>query len=253
MHRNYPLLLTATIVPQTQYELNLKDSDKRYRQYIDNLIRLITTTDFTHFVFCENSNIWVKDQQMIDLLCIYYDKKIEFLSFQWDAEKTKLLTRAFGDQEIMEYAVQHSSILSDFEWFYKLTWRYWIKNINQIIKKWNTSKNVFMRWWLWKNTVHTCFFKVTKDYFNRHFAGKTDQLTRFENNSLERFYYYFVKQSWVNMSINWLHPVFSWERWAGGMMDESPLMQLKTKIFAKLWVYDIKTTPIITLKNKISD
>lgn len=248
MINNYPILLTATIVPQTQYELNLKDSNKRYHQYIDNLIRLIITTNFTHFVFCENSNTKVKDQKMLEWLCEYYGKKIEFLTFTWDEEKTKQLTRAFWDQEIMEYAVKNSSIMSEFEWFYKLTWRYWIKNINNIIEKRENQKNVFMRWGLWKNTIHTCFFKVTKSYFSEHFEWKADQLPRFENHSLERLYYYYVKQSWVNMTINWLHPIFSWERWAGWMMDESPIMKLKTKIFAKLWVYDINTTPVVKTK-----
>jgi len=80
--KELPILLTGTIVPQTHYELNLSDSEKRYYQYVDNLIRLITATDFTHFVFCENSNTGVRDQSMLELLCAYYGKHIEFLTFQ---------------------------------------------------------------------------------------------------------------------------------------------------------------------------
>lgn len=243
-----PLLLTWTIVPQTHYELNLKSAKKRYHQYVDNLIKLITMTNFTHFVFCENSNTWIKDQKMLEEICKYYWKHIEFLQFQWDGERTKQLTRAYGDQEIMEYAVNNSKILSEFEWFYKLTGRYWIKNCNEVISARSKSKNVFIRWWLWKNTVHTCFFKTTKSYFIEHFMGKWDQLPRFQNCSLERLYYRYIKQSGINMTINWTHPIFSWEWWAWWMMDESLLMTIKTKIFAKLWIYDIRTTPIVRLR-----
>lgn len=239
----FPILLTWNISPQEQSLLSLYDTEKRYRQYVDNLIRLVTGTDFAHFVFCENSNTWIKDHQMLEWLCHYYWKHIEFLQFQWDNEKTKQLTRAYGDQEIIEYAVMNSKILSEYEWFYKLTGRYWIKNCNEIIAARSNSKNVFIRWWLWKDTVHTCFFKTTKSYFIEHFMGKWDQLPRFENHSLERLYYRYIKQSGINMTIHWLHPLFSWERWSWWVMDESPLMQIKTKIFAKLWVYDIITTP----------
>lgn len=247
-NKTRPLLLTWNINPHQQNLLSLYNPSIRYRQYIDNLIKLITITNFTHFVFCENSNTWVKDQKMLELLCEYYGKKIEFLTFSWDEEKTKQLTRAFWDQEIMEYAVKNSTILSEFEWFYKLTWRYRIKNPNKIIQNRENQNNVFIRWWLWKDTIHTCFFKVTKSYFIEHFDWKADQLPRFENHSLERLYYYYVKQSWVNMTVNWIHPIFSWERGSWWVIDESPLMQLKTKIFAKLWVYDINTTPVVKTK-----
>lgn len=245
---NYPILLTATIKPQTTYELNLTDSNKRYHQYVDNLIRLITTTNFTQFVFCENSNTWIKHSKMLEELCSYHGKEIEILSFSWDSEKTKQLTRAFWDQEIMEYAVQHSHILAKSEWFYKLTGRYRIKNLNEVIEKRRESKNIFIRWGVGKDTVHTCFFKTTTSYFVEHFMWKADQLPRFENHSLERLYYRYIKQSGINMTIHKTHPIFSGERWAGGMMDESRLKQQKTKLFAQLWLYNIHTTPEVKLK-----
>lgn len=240
----FPLILTATIHPQTNYELNLTDSKKRYYQYIHNLIRLISLSDFQEFVFCENSLAGIADKEMIEKLCDFYGKKIEFISFKGNDELIKKYTRAYGDQEIMEYAVRHSQILKNHNWFYKLTWRYWIKNINEVIKAWSNKNNVFIRWWFGKNTVHTCFFKTTKSYFKEHFDGKYKQLEKFENYSLERLYYYYVKQSWINMTINSIHPEFSWEWGAGGFLDESFLMKIKTKIFAYLWVYDIKTTKI---------
>ena len=244
MKYTYPLLLTGNISPATQNLLVLYDKDKRYHQYIDNIIRFISTSDFTHFVFCENSNTKIKDQEMLELLCKYHNKHIEFLTFLGDQEKTQKLTRAYGDQEIMEYAIRNSKILAEYEGFYKITGRYRIKNINQVLKERENEKNVFIRVGLGKNTVHTCFFKTTKSYFETHFWGKWDQLWNFENHSLERMYYHYIKQSWINMTIHQTHPIFSGERWSGGVMDESPWMQKKTKLFAKLGIYDIITTKI---------
>lgn len=239
---NYPLLLTATIIPQTDYELVLKNSNKRYFQYIDNLVNLISKSNFSEFIFCENSLADITDKEMIESLCSFYWKKIEFLSFKWNDKLIKKYTRAYGDQEIIEYALDNSEILKNRKWFYKITWRYKVKNINEIVKTWELMETVFIKWWIWMKTVHTCFFKVSKEYFKWHFYWKYKQLENYPNNSLEYLYYDKIKQSWVNLNINNLHPVFSWEYWAGWIMDESKLMRLKTLIFSRLGIYNIKTT-----------
>lgn len=239
-----PLLLTGTITPQTNYELNLTNSKERYRQYIHNLVKLISLSNFSEFVFCENSWADIPDKDMIESLCDFYGKKIEFISFIGNSELTKKYTRAYWDQEIMEYALLHSKIIAEHEFFFKLTGRYWVENINDIIKAWSSRDTVFIKGGIGKKTVHTCFFKCSKAYFNSHFLWKYHQLENYPNHSLEYLYYDKIKQSWVNLSINHTHPIFSGEYGAGGRMDESWILKLKTKIFAYLWVYDIKTTPI---------
>lgn len=234
-----PLLLTWTVKPQTSYELNLTDPNKRYRQYILTLIKYITESEFDTFVFCENSNAELPHIQLVTDLCDLMWKRIEILQFTGDAEKIKELTRAFGDQEIMEYAVTNSSYIKEAWAFYKTTWRYRVKNINEVLNAWAQEKTVFVKWWLGKKTVHTAFFKTTIPFFNEHFMWKSPQLTRFENCSLERLYYRNVVQSGIPMRLHGVHPRFSGERWAGGILDESFIMSLKTTLFAKLGVYNI--------------
>ncbi|MDD3144498.1 MAG: hypothetical protein PHV23_00140 [Candidatus Gracilibacteria bacterium] len=238
----YPLLLTATIIPQTNYELKLTDTKKRYFQYINNLVNLISNSNFTEFIFCENSLEDIKDKDMLYKLCDFYGKKIEFLSFKGNEKLIQKYTRAYGDQEIIEYALDNSEILKRSKGFYKITGRYGVKNINNIIKSWENMENVFIKGGIGMETVHTCFFKVSKEYFKIHFYGKYKQLENYPNNSLEYLYYDKIKQSGVNMNINNLHPIFSGEYGAGGIMDESKLMRLKTLIFSRLGVYNIKTT-----------
>lgn len=238
-----PLLLTATINPQSVELLNLVDPKIRYSQYIENLIRLITQTEFKKFIFCENSQTTILDKEFLISICKFYRKEIEFLSFKGNQELISKFHRSFGDQEIIEYAINNSILLNWTTSFFKLTGRYWIKNINALLQEWEWQDTVFIGWGLWMNTVHTAFFKVKLSYFNQHFYWKWDQLLQpFANKSLERLYYHYIKQSGINMTINWAHPEFSAEWWAGGRMDEYGWRKWKTKIFAKLGIYDIYTT-----------
>jgi hypothetical protein len=242
-NRNSPLLLTATIVPQSLELLQLTDPHKRYRQYIENLIWFITESPFQKFIFCENSLAEIPEKDAIIDLCKFYNKEIEFLSFLWNKDLILKFHRSYGDQEIMEYALDNSKILQGSDVFYKITWRYRVKNIHDVFHSWNAMDNIFIRGWLNKNTVHTAFFKTTPWFFRMHFYGKGLQLLQpFAKKSLERLYYHYIKQSGINMTINWVHPEFSAEWGAGGRMDEYGWRKLKTKIFAKLWVYNIRTT-----------
>jgi hypothetical protein len=77
-----PLLLTATIIPQSSELLKLLDPKVRYTQYIENLVRFITNSPFRQFIFCENSLAPISDRGHIEGICHFYGKEIEFLSFK---------------------------------------------------------------------------------------------------------------------------------------------------------------------------
>ena len=238
MSHIYPLLLTATIQPHSSKQLVLLDPEKRYKQYIDNLLRFVFESNFTEFVFCENSMYDLQHIYTIKQLAENIGKKVEILQFAGDAAKTEHFTRAYGDQEIMEYAIHHSELINNAQWFYKVTGRYWITNINTILKAWGDKKTVFIRGWLCKKTVHTAFFKSSVPYFYNHFEGKAEQLKKFSN-SLEYLYYHYIEQSGIKMSIAGVHPDFIAERWSWGRIDQSRRMKIKTIVFAKLWVYNL--------------
>ena len=235
---NYPLLLTATINPSKDKSLHLADPEKRHKQYIETLLKFVFESNFTHFVFCENSTYDLKHIKYIKNIAESIGKYIEILQFLGDAKKTEMYTSAYGDQEIMEYAVSKSKFIAWAGWFYKITWRYRIENINEILYARSNKKTVFVKWWLFKKTAHTAFFKCSVPYFITHFEWKSNQLKKF-GNSLEYLYYYYIAQSGIKMSIHWVHPYFSAEWGSGGRIDQSWFMKLKTKIFAYFWIYDI--------------
>jgi hypothetical protein len=45
----------------------------------------------------------------------------------------------------MEYAFDNSKILQKNPCFYKITGRYWVKNIFDVVSAWEASENVFIR------------------------------------------------------------------------------------------------------------
>lgn len=234
-----PLLLTATITPQTHCELNLTEPDKRYQQYLNTLIRLIKESKFQHFVFCENSASKFPDRGMIETLASTQGKQVEFLSFQGNAELIEKYTRAYGDQEIMEYAFKHSKILATHPSFYKLTGRYRVSNINTLLRVRAKEPTVFIKGGVRIPTVHTSFFKVDKEYFRTYLLGKYVDLPNYPHQRLEYLYYDQIKKSGKAMHLHGHYPLFQGERGEGGRMDEPFLKKWKTRIVAFLGGYDI--------------
>ncbi|MDR2540326.1 MAG: hypothetical protein LBD11_00685 [Candidatus Peribacteria bacterium] len=207
-----PLLLTATITPQTHCELNLTEPNKRYHQYLNNLIRLIKESDFQNFVFCENSASEFPDREMIENLANKLGKQIEFLSFKGDEELIQKYTRAYGDQEIMEYALQHSKILAQHASFYKLTGRYRVANINTLLRVRSKEFTVFIKGGVRIPTVHTSFFKADKEYFKKYLQGKYVDLPNYPHQRLEYLYYDQIKKSGKAMHLHGHYPFFQGER-----------------------------------------
>ena len=77
---NQTLLLTWTIKPISEilsvnsYHSTSLDPEARYSQYIDTIIYYIVNSNFTHIVFCENSNYPIKDYPTILGLAKIYNK-----------------------------------------------------------------------------------------------------------------------------------------------------------------------------------
>ncbi|MDR3169057.1 MAG: hypothetical protein LBU27_04800 [Candidatus Peribacteria bacterium] len=234
-----PLLLTATITPQTHHELALTDAKKRYHQYLANLKRLIQKSDFQQFVFCENSATEFPDTQLITDLAAKHGKQVEFLSFQGNKQLIQKYTRAYGDQEIIEYAVKHSQILAQHAGFYKLTGRYRVANINTLLRVRRREPTVFIKGGVRIPTVHTSFFKTDKEYFIQYLQGKYVDLPNYPHQRLEYLYYDLIKKSGTAMHLHGQYPLFQGERGEGGTMEEVWRKRWKTKLIALLRRYDM--------------
>jgi hypothetical protein len=236
---NTPLLLTATIIPQTHQELALIDAKKRYRQYMDTLSRLIQYADFQEIVFCENSSTEIPDKQLVEKMAVEHGKQIEFLSFQGNTKLIQQYTRAYGDQEIIAYALQHSQILAKHSGFYKLTGRYRVANINILLRVRKHEPTVFIKGGVRIPTVHTSFFKTDKEYFVKYLQGEYINLPKYPHQRLEYLYYDQIKESGKAMRLHGHYPLFQGERGEGGKMEEVRRKRWKTMLIAWGGGYDI--------------
>ena len=167
------LLMTWTISPSKDqiYESTSLSSDIRKLQYLKSLIFYITQSNFNKIIFCENSDYKFNKSEtdILENLSKLYKKELELLHFKWDFEKTIKLWYWYGEWECIDYAYDNSKILKTTESFYKITGRYIIWNINEIINSHKDKKNFFIRDIPAYFTMNTAFFKMEtklyKDYF----------------------------------------------------------------------------------------
>lgn len=119
------ILLTGCINPNGTPFTHLNDVSERQKQYVDAIHYYISNTD-CEIVFCENSNT--------DISPLFENKqeRLEILTFSGNQNKQR--GKGYGEAEIIDYALCHSSFIQDNCIIIKITGRLIINNIRQIIK-----------------------------------------------------------------------------------------------------------------------
>ena len=134
----FTLLLTCTCSVQDNISwLKNRDSRQRRDHYIKNIKKWLTQTNLD-IVIVENSNYNFKELEK--------DKsdKLEIITFDYsminiDIKKKLKSMNAKGQHEMfsINYALQHSKLLKKNDYILKLTGRYFIPNLNEILIKYN--------------------------------------------------------------------------------------------------------------------
>lgn len=122
---SFVLLLTASISPypsdDTRGRINPKDRERDYfkatKYYLSKGFKV---------VFVDNSN--TKSDMIVALGNEYGN--LEYLHFE---TKRSYLGKSHGEVEIMQYAVENSVLLSKVDYLIKITGRYLIKNISEVL------------------------------------------------------------------------------------------------------------------------
>jgi len=130
------LLLTATIIPKSnQSDLKINNWEERYQEYdkaLDFYIKQLRKREFDYIIFAENSAY-----DLTELKNKYKDKKIEWISFS-GLDYDENFHRGYGEIKIIDFVYENSKVIkysSDKDYVWKVTGRYILKNINQVIKK----------------------------------------------------------------------------------------------------------------------
>lgn len=128
------LLLTATITPHSQMpSLMVQDSEVRFKQYCEAFEALVQSgaaTFFNKIVICENSGF---PMERFDHIFRDVDIKVIYASVPKDSSNGAF-GRGFSEMTLIDRALaEYGSEISDDDLLWKLTGRYQIRNLQQVI------------------------------------------------------------------------------------------------------------------------
>jgi len=192
------LLITGCISPiKNQQWLQISEANIRLKQYIDSIKYYITHSVFDQIVFCDNSNYQCVEKDMLIDFAGQYDKKLEWLTFSGNSSIIRQWGKGAGEDEILQYAFSHSSLLKNTTSFAKVTGRLILKNINAIVLNCKNEKNYFLRDVYRSNKfgVDTRFYVANKDFFKKNMLFCYDQLAKqnMVSSALEENYFKLLK------------------------------------------------------------
>lgn len=235
------ICLTWTVVPQSNKNLKITDRNERLKDYINNILFLITKSNFKKIVFCESSNYYNELINNISILARLYWKEFEYITFSWNSEKVISNWRWFWEQEILEYFIDNSKILKWEVSFYKLTWRYQVKNINKIIKLENNNDSVFVKMSPFDNRCSTAFFKSNINFFKNNFYGIWEKINDelWKNSQIEWVYKDILLLNKWNFTNFKILPIFEASTWSWYKLNENFFRDRLKNLLNILWFYKI--------------
>lgn len=144
------LIMTSAIRPPKWMPFHKAIEEKeRIKQYLDAILFYLTKSDFESVVFVDGSGIESDFFYFLFPIADFYNKKFEMLSFENDPILLKSKWKGYGENNILKFAIENSALLKNYKCFYKVTGRYLIKNINQILKNEEMNENVFLGLQFW--------------------------------------------------------------------------------------------------------
>ncbi len=136
MDKDVVLLLTGTINTNNKHFTKLNNKEQRLSQYIETIKHYLSSYP-QRVIFIENSN----EDLSIHFIKEIKEQRIEILYFDgnnYDAE----IGKGYGDLECIKYAVEHSKIIKESSFIFKITGRYIIKNLKSYIRAYEENSKV---------------------------------------------------------------------------------------------------------------
>lgn len=172
------LLMGSAIRTPTAFQA-ITDGDERLLQTLCSLIRWIRDTSIETIVLCDGSEPDY-DFSRITVFAAEHGKTLETLLFRKENDQYATRGKSYGEGQVLEHAMAHSSHLKPGGTFYKVTGRTFIANFDDIRKLHagddtvfigpasvmmpkDTPTDVFGR-----RSVWTQFYKCGVDFFTQH-------------------------------------------------------------------------------------
>lgn len=242
------LVLTWTIAPQKDvaWSLNLPyshtlDPLQREKVYYETIKYYIKESKFWSIVFCDNSNYDFWYSENLYEIAKKFRKKLELLRFMWDTDLSTKISYWAGEAEILDYIYMNSKLVHESGLWVKITWRYIVKNINDVIDKLDWVDCYFCKYWVRTTPFHvaTSFFKISNRVYGDYIFWR--QVTVFKmlqwNNSmkqLEQVRYIllrdYILDYYVKTDIPKIPIIIS-----GMLFDKNNVLLFLFKIAVSLW------------------
>ena len=127
MESNVVLLLTATVNTNNKHFTQLNNSEQRLAQYIETIKYYLALYE-QPLIFVENSGEDLSPHFKAEIKA----HRIEILTFQGN-DYSPEIGKGYGDFQCIRHALQHSQLITDESFIFKITGRYIIKNLSKYI------------------------------------------------------------------------------------------------------------------------
>jgi hypothetical protein len=187
---NNILLITGAInISENVNVVFLKNTEERLIQYIDSINYAIENyRDIHHIVFCENTN-YPYDYTYLKEKAKTFNKTLNVLSFKGNLDLILQKGKGYGEGEIIEYALNNDKLLSESEFFYKLTGKLKVKNMDSITR-WIKEESAFLARKKREGSVAiTYFYKVKTSFFKEYLLPVYARIDEKNLINIEHVYY----------------------------------------------------------------
>lgn len=178
----YCILLTATIKPNVTVFLKRNDPKVREQDY-KNVIRTLVDTGYP-IVFCESSNYPSEDIK--NLLARRVPSTYNLLQFN-GGNFPAHLGKSYGELQIIKYALEHSVLLKECDLVIKITGRYSVENLTEVLNAIQSEDGVDIIADHDQSVRHTYsgFFIARPDFFTRYLFPLQEQINDSEKKHFE--------------------------------------------------------------------
>ena len=201
------LIITSCIYPFSSF-VELKDPEEREFLHVAALKRWINESNFESIIICDNSNYVYSNEFVV--LAQSKNKHLEILSFKGDHEKGLKYGKGFGEGELMKYVILNSSIIKNYNSFFKVTGKLFVENFRSINNKDKIKDsdfifaipiiNIFSQRKI--SFIHTTFYYARVESFRLHLLDAFLKVRDNEGIYLEHVYSDSLKKIKCNNNVS---------------------------------------------------
>lgn len=157
--------ITAFQVPYTK----LTDTKARLQQYIESIDYAIEHYHrVNHIIFCENTG-YIYNYAELQEKAKQNGKTLEVIRFPGNYQAIEAKGKGYGEGEIVKYALKESETLRNSRFFYKLTGRILVSNMDRVMDSSQSENNFIFLSYLeprsQKGRARTLLYKVNTSLY----------------------------------------------------------------------------------------